>query len=93
MLIAENVLTAEEHLQLRVRQVRAQLAQALPWVLVQEAQAAVEGRAAPALEGIVADGVEHLAGGEHILQRHARGRLRLMRVTQDGIGDQKRLIR
>ena len=93
VLVAENVLTAEEHLQLRVRQVRAQLAQALPWVLVQEAQAAVEGRAAPALEGIVADGVEHLTGGEHILQRHARGRLRLMRVTQDGIGDQKRLIR
>ena len=74
-------------------QVGAQLAQPLPRVLVQKAQAGVERGAAPAFERIVADRVEHFAGREHLLERHARGGLRLVRVAQDGIGDEKRLVR
>ena len=80
-------------MQLRVRQVGAQLAQPFPRVLIQKAQAGVERGAAPAFEGIVPDRVENFAGGEHLLERHARGGLRLVRVAQDGVGDEKGLVR
>ena len=49
VLVAQDVLAAEQHLQLGVGQALAQLAQALPGVFVQKAQAGVEGGAAPAL--------------------------------------------
>ena len=57
--VAEDVLAPEEHLEGRLAP-GLDLAQALPGVLAQKAQADVEGRAAPAFEGIVArriDGV------------------------------------
>ena len=38
VLVAQNVLAAQQHLQLGIRQGLAQLAQALPRILVQEAQ-------------------------------------------------------
>ena len=59
MLIAENVLTAQQHLKLGVGHFRADLAQALPRILVEKAQADVEGRAAPAFNGIES-GLVHL---------------------------------
>ena len=76
-----------------MRQVGAQLAQTLPRVLVEKAQAGVKRGAAPTFEGVVADGIEHFTGGKHVLQRHARCRLRLVRIAQNGIGDEKRLVR
>ena len=76
-----------------MRQVGAQLAQPLPRILIQKTQAGVERGAAPALKGIVANRVENFAGGEHLLERHARGGLRLVRVAQDGVGDEKGLVR
>ena len=59
MLIAENVLTAQKHLELGVGHFCADLAQALPRILVQKAQADIEGRAAPAFNG-VESGLVHL---------------------------------
>ena len=93
VLVAQNVLAAEEHLQLGVRQVGAQLTQPLPRILVQKAQAGVERGAAPALKRVISDRVENFAGGEHLLERHARGSLRLVCIAQDGVGDEKRLVR
>ena len=76
-----------------MRQVGAQLAQPLPRILIQKTQAGVERGAAPTLERVVADRVENFAGGEHLFERHARGSLRLVRVAQDGVGDEKGLVR
>ena len=88
VLVAEDVLAAEEHLQLGVGQGLAQLAQALPRVFVQKAQAAVKRGAAPALQGIIADLVENLAGGQHVFGAHTGCGLRLVRVTENRIGNQ-----
>ena len=85
--IAQYVLAAEQHLQLGVGQGFLQLAQAHPGILVQEAQAAVERRAAPALQGIIANLVQHLAGGQHVLGAHAGRSLGLVRVAKDGLGN------
>ena len=62
VLVAQNVLAAEEHLQLRLGHVGLQGAQALPRVLVQEAHADVKRRTAPALQRPVAHVVQELAG-------------------------------
>ena len=77
--VAEQVLPAQQHLQRRLRHARLERAQPLPRVLVQEADAGVERRAAPALERPVAGVVQVLAGREHVLDRHARGHQALVR--------------
>ena len=71
--VAEQVLPAQQHLQAGVGQRLAQLAQPLPGVLLEEAQAGVVGRPAPALQRPVADGVELVADGQHVLGAHAGG--------------------
>ena len=48
---------------------------------------------APALQGVVADGVQNLQGGEHVVDGHTGRGLGLVRVTEDGIRNQKRLLR
>ena len=87
MLVAEDVLAAEQHLQLGVGHRLAQRAQTLPRILVQETHAGVERRAAPALQRIVADLIQLVRDGQHLLQAHTGCGLRLMRVAQNGIGD------
>ena len=86
VLIAKYVLTAEKHLQLGVGQGLLQLAETLPRILVQEAQAGVKCSAAPALQRIIANAVQYFAGGEHILCAHTSSGLRLVRIAQYGIG-------
>ena len=93
VLVAQNVLAAEQHLQLRVLHVLADGAQALPRILFQKAHAGVKGSTAPALQRVVADGIQLLQRRQHVLDGHAGGRLRLVGVTQDGIGDQQGFIR
>ena len=83
--VAEQVLAAQQHLQLGVLDAGANGAQALPRVLVQVAQAAVERGTAPDLEGLEAALVERLEDGEHVLDGHARGDLTLLAVAQDGL--------
>ena len=84
MLIAEDVLPTEEHLQLGLGHMGLQRAQTLPRILVEEAHADIEGRAAPAFEGPIAHVVEQLTGGKHILNAHTGRSLRLVRVAEDG---------
>ena len=83
--VTEQVLAAQQHLQLGVLYVRTDGAQALPGVLVQIAQAAVERGSAPDLERLESAGVEGLENGEHVLDGHARGDLTLLAVAQDGL--------
>ena len=82
--VTQNILTPQQHLQLGVGHGGADLAQTLPGIFVQVAQAAVEGGAAPALHGVVA-GLVH--GGQNLLkigEGHTGGHQGLVGITNDG---------
>ena len=84
VLVAQQVLTAEQHLESGVGHGLANLAQTLPGIFVQVAQAAVEGGTAPALHGVVA-GLVH--GGQNLLEigeGHTGGHQGLVGITNDG---------
>ena len=87
MVIAEQVLTAQQHLQLGVLHVRFDLAQTLPRVLIQIAQAGIEGRTAPALNRVIPGLIHLIENALEILKRHSRRNQRLLRVTQHRFGD------
>ena len=84
MLVAENILPAEQHLELCVRHLRTDLAQTLPRVFVEVAQANVECRAAPALGGIEACLVHRLKDWLKFFIRKSCGNEGLVRVAQHG---------
>ena len=86
VLVAQQVLAPQEHLQLRVGHFRLDPAQPLPGILVQEAHAAVKGGAAPALHGIEARLVQGLQYGIHDAEGHPRGDEGLVGVPEDGFG-------
>ena len=90
--VAQHILAAEQHLQLLVRQFLAQDAQTLPRILVQEADAAVERSAAPALHGEVVDLVHFGQDGAHLVHGHTGSQQRLVRITQDDLGHLDRLF-
>ena len=92
MLVAQNILATEQHLQFGIGQTLLQSTKALPRILVEKTHAGIEGGAAPAFQGVVPDGIQHLQSGQHILNGHAGSRLRLMSVPEDGIGDQQGFI-
>ena len=81
VLVSEQVLTAQKHLQRSLGHSLFQLTQSRPGVFVQKTQAGVEGCAAPAFYGIVADFVELVGNGEHFIQSHAGSRLGLVSVS------------
>ena len=85
--VAQHVLAAEQHLQLLVGQLLAQDAQTLPGVLIEEADAAVEGRTAPALDGEVRDLVHLGQDGTHLVHRHTGGQQGLVGIAQDDFRD------
>src|SRR5690606_28950317 len=70
-----------------VGQQAAEGAQALPGVFVEEADAGVEGGAAPAFDRPVAGTVDVFAGGDHVFQGHAGGKQALVGVAQGEFGD------
>ena len=85
--VAEQVLPAQEHLQAGVGHQLAEGAQPLPGVFVEEADAGVVGRPAPAFDAPVAGLVDVLAGGDHVFQRHPRGQQALMPVAEGQFRD------
>ena len=87
MLVAQKVLTSEEHLQLGVRARLADLAQALPRIFVEISQAGVERSAAPALERIVARLVKLGQYCLEILIGHTGRDKRLVRVSEDSLSE------
>ncbi len=84
--VAQQVLAAQQHLQAGVGQRRAQLAQALPRVFLEEAHAGVEGGATPDFQRPVADLVELVADRQHVFGTHAGGQQGLVGVAQDRVG-------
>jgi hypothetical protein len=65
-------------------------AQALPGVFAQIANAGIEGGAAPGLQRPIADLIELVGDGQHVVDAHARREQRLMSVAQDDVGDTER---
>ena len=87
MLIAQYILAAEKHLQFGIGQRLFKLPQPVPRILVEEAEACVKRGSAPALQGPIANAVQHFACGKHIFRAHTGGSLGLMRVPQYSVGN------
>ncbi len=85
VLVPHQVLAAREHRQRRVGGVRLDGAQAFPGVLVQEAQARVECRTTPGLDGPVAYLVHLRQDGQHLAYLHPRGPQALLAVADSGV--------
>ena len=84
MVIAQNVLTAQQHLNRGFTQMLFERAQTLPGILVKEAQAGVKCGAAPSLQSIVAGVIQLFQCRQHVADAHSGGSKGLVAVTQDG---------
>ena len=89
MLVANQILPAREHGKRRVRRVRLDRTQTLPGVLVEEAKARVERRAAPSLDRPIPYAVHLRQNREHVADLHARGPQTLLAVADGGIHNLK----
>ena len=87
VLVAQQVLATEQHLQPGVGHVLADVPQALPGIFVQVAQAAVKGSAAPALYRVVT-GLVH-GGQDAFVVRVGQtgGHQGLVGITKDGFSE------
>ena len=84
MVISQDVLSAEQHLQLGVLKSVSQFPQSLPGIFLQETEAGIKGSAAPALNRMVAYLVHLINNGQHLLSGHSGRKQRLVGVTKDG---------
>jgi hypothetical protein len=79
--VTERVLAAQQHLHRRVRHRRLELAQSLPGIFAEVANAGVEGGAAPGFERPEADLVEFFRDRQHVFDAHPRRQQRLGGIT------------
>ena len=87
VLVAEQVLAAQQHLQLGVGHGLADIAQSLPRILAQIAQAGIERRAAPAFHGVIA-GLVHFGQDLGKIGIRKTGRhQRLVGITKDSFSN------
>ena len=70
MIIAEQVLTAQEHLD-RGLEVLLQSVQTFPRIFIKETQARIKCCSAPSFKGVVPDGIKRLKLRKHIRNSHA----------------------
>ena len=82
--VAQNILTAEKHLELGILKTVPELAKPLPGIFLQETKGSVKSGAAPALHGVVSHFIHLLHNGKHKIRGHSGGDQGLMRVTQNG---------
>ena len=87
MMISEQILSAQQHLQFRVLQMRFDFSQALPRVLIEVAQATVEGGAAPAFNRMIAGLIHLIKNRLEIIKRHTGCDQRLLCIAQHSFGD------
>ena len=80
--VAENILTAEKHLQLCFLCLCADLSESVPRILVKITQAGVKRGAAPRLKRMVPDRVKLFDYRQHFLCRHSCRRKRLVRIAK-----------
>ena len=86
VLIAQNVLPTQQHLQLGVGHLGADLSQPFPGILVQIAQAHVKGGSAPAFHRVESGLIHGLQYGRELVIAQTGGHQRLVRVAQNGFG-------
>ena len=72
VLVAQEVLSAQKHLQRGFFADRLDLAQTLPGILAQETHADIERCSAPALERIIAGIIDFLGNGQNVIGTKAR---------------------
>ena len=82
MLVSEDVLATQKHLERGLAADLLDPAEALPGVLPEEAHAYVERRPSPAFERVVSRVVDGLGDGEDVVRAHPGRPQRLMRVAQ-----------
>ena len=87
VLVSQQVLTTQQHLQLGLRGQLLDGAQTLPGIFIQETHADIEGSAAPALQGPISDIIQDRQCRDHVLDPHTGRGLGLVGITQDGICD------
>ena len=85
--VPDQRLAAKQHLQGCVGYELLEGAETLPGVFAEESRRRVEGRAAPDLHGVEADGVHSLGDGHHVLGAESGRHQALMGVTERGVGD------
>ncbi len=90
MAVAEQVLPTQQHLLGRVGHRFLELANPLPGVFAQVADAGVEGGAAPGFQRPETDAVEFLRDRQHVVQAQAGGEQGLVGVAQHHVGDAER---
>ena len=90
--IAEQVLSAQQHLLGRIGHGFFQLADTLPGVFAQITDAGIKSRAAPGFQGPETDVVQLCGNGQHVVQTHSGSKQGLMGVAQHHIGDAQRLV-
>ena len=72
--VAEDVLSSEQHLLRCFRHRFLQFPEAYPGVFAEEADAGVERGAPPHFDGPVADLIEFIADGEHVIEAQTGGK-------------------
>ena len=84
MLIPQQVLSSQKHLQLCFFEFPPQQAQPLPRIFVQIPHTDIKGRSAPTFDGIVSHFIQHLRNRQHVRRLHPGSHQRLMGVPQYG---------
>ena len=89
VVVAQDVLPAQQHLEFGVLHVGLDGAQPFPRVLVQIAQAGVKGGPAPALDRVIAGLIHRVQDVDEVRGGHTGRHQRLLGVAQHRLGDVK----
>ena len=85
--IAQQILTAQQHLLAGIGHGFFQLTDTLPRIFSQIANTGVEGRATPGFDRPEADLVQLAGDRQHVFKTHAGSEDGLVRIAQDDVGD------
>ena len=92
MVVAQNVLATEQHLNRSVGKVFFQSAQSFPGIFVQETQAGVKSCATPSFYSVVANSVNFFQNRKHVGNAHTGCSQRLVTVAQYGFNYFQRFV-
>ena len=90
--VSQKVLAPEKHLDRGMGQVFLQQSEPLPGVLIQVAEAHVEGGTTPGFDGVIAGAVHFFQDRQHIYDAHAGGGDGLVAVAENGFYDFYRFL-
>ena len=90
--VAQDVLTAKQHLLRRVRHCRFEPPDPFPRILAQVADARIEGGAAPRLDGPKTHPIEFVRNWQHVVDTHPRRQQTLMSIAQYEFGNSERFF-